>query len=172
MLLLNTYIKIMKKLLLFLGFIITVGCTQAQTNLAMPHYRILKADSTYSTWADLNPHKPVMLIYFSPDCPHCQHLTLEMKQKMSSLKNIQIVMITWSKDFDIRAIKDFYRDYGLKKYPGIVVGTEGYTYTVQRYFHIETTPYIAIYNKKGTPVKEFRKPPEMKDLIAAVKKAE
>jgi thiol-disulfide isomerase/thioredoxin len=164
----------MKKLILFLGLIISAGCIQAQTNLAIPHYHILKADSTMSSWADLNTHKPVMLIYFSPDCPHCQHLTLEMKQKMDNFKNIQIVMITFTRtEYPyMKMIRDFNRDYGLLKYKNITMGTEYPDYFVQRYFQIETTPYVAVYNKEGKLVKGFKKAPEMDDLIAAVKKAE
>lgn len=85
---------------------------------------------------------------------------------------MQIVMITWSNNFDIRAIKTFYHDFDLKKYPNIIVGTEGYTYTVQKYFQIETTPYIAVYNRSGKMVKGFAKAPTIEDLLAAVKKAE
>ena len=46
------------------------GCTQAQTkvNENIPPFKILKADSTWFTAANLKKDKPVMIIYFSPDC--------------------------------------------------------------------------------------------------------
>ena len=52
------------------------------------------------------------------------------------------------------------------------MGTEGYTYVVQRYYQVGTTPYIAIYDKKGKLSKTYTKPPEkIEELVAAVKKA-
>ncbi len=113
-----------------------------------------------------------MLIYFSPDCPHCQHLTEEMKAKMKELGDTQIVMITWSVNSDIQSIKNFVRDYDLKKYPNITVGTEGLTYAVLNYFHVGTTPYIAIYNSNGKLAKTFDKAPEIDKLVTTVKNAD
>ena len=120
-----------------------------------------------------------MLIYFGTDCPHCQKLTMEMKEKMNVLKNIQIVMVTFSKtEYPwMGMIKNFNRDYELSKYKNIVMGTEypeylalGF-YPVQRYYSIQTTPYIAIYNRSGKQTKAFPKEPKIADLVAAVKKA-
>jgi hypothetical protein len=96
---------------------------------------------------------------------------MEMKSKMKEIGDTQIVMITWSQNYNIAAIKKFYRDYGLKKYPNITMGTEGYSYTVLSYFEVKTTPYIAIYNPKGKLVKSFSKEPTADEVIAAVKKA-
>ncbi len=173
----------MKKLILFFSLLITAlgGQAQAVANnpeqpvkigTGIPAYRILTTDSNYATPANLKKHRKLMLIYFSPDCPHCQHLTEEMKPKIKELGDTQIVMITWSANFDIRAIKDFVRDYGLKKYPNITVGTEGYTFVVKNYFNVQTTPYIAIYNSNGKLAKAFDKGPEIDKLVTAVKNAD
>jgi hypothetical protein len=137
----------------------------------MPAYRILTTDSVYVTPADLKKHRRVMLIYFSPDCPHCQHLTMDMREKMKEFGDTQIVMITWSANYDIRAIKNFVRDFDLKKYPNIIVGTEGYSNFVMGYFNVKTTPYIAIYNDNGQLVKAFDKAPDMNVLVKTVKNA-
>lgn len=164
----------MKKLILFFSLIIgALGCHAQNENpgAAMPPYKILTTDSNWATPANLKHHKTV-LIYFSPDCPHCQHLTMEMRQKMKQFGDAQILMVTWSNNYDLRAIKSFVKEFDLKKYPNITVGTEGYTYQLQKYYHIETTPYIAVFNANGKLSKAFRKAPEKVDeLIAAVKAA-
>ncbi len=164
----------MKKLILLFSLIIAAGYCRAQSNdsigAAMPPYRILTTDSTWITPANLK-HQKTLLIYFSPDCPHCQHLTMEMRERMKKLSNTQILMITWSNNYDIRAIKNFVRDYNLKKYPNIVIGTEGYSYLVQKYFKIQTTPYVAVYNSDKKLVKAYSKAPEINEVIAAVSKA-
>ena len=169
MLLLNTPLKTMKKLLFFFGLIIAAGCSRAQTTPeAIPPYHILTTDSVYVTPKNLKPNKPVMVIYFAPDCSHCQHLMYEMKPVMKKLKNVQVVMITFVEQ--LQAIKTFYRDYNLAKYPNFTVGTEGYTYVVQKYYNVRSTPFIALYNRKGKLSKSFEKPPKMDELVADVKK--
>ncbi|MES2426364.1 MAG: thioredoxin-like domain-containing protein [Bacteroidota bacterium] len=161
----------MKKLIVFFSLILSVGCIRAQTPTTIPPYSIVTSDSMKATPASLK-HRRTMLIYFSPDCPHCQHLTMDMKPKMKEFGDTQIVMITWSNNYDIRAIKNFVKDYDLKKYPNITVGTEGYSYLVQKYYKIQTTPFVAIFNSNGHLVKSFTKDPEVSDLIKAVKTAD
>jgi thioredoxin-related protein len=166
-------IKLMKKLLLFLSLIITVGCCRAQTQTytpppVIPLYHILNTDSVYVTPANLKKNMPVMVIYFSPDCSHCQHLMYEMKSKMKAFENIQVVMITFAEP--LKATQVFYRDFDLKKYPNFTVGTEGYTMKVQKYYNVHTTPYIAIYDKNGKLAKAFEKAPTVDTLVAEVKK--
>ncbi|WP_158825537.1 TlpA family protein disulfide reductase [Mucilaginibacter lacusdianchii] len=169
----------MKKLLFILFALVTItGCTQAQNAQSdeksnpqiqkLAPYRILNTDSVYVTPAQLKKNKPVMLIYFSPDCSHCQHMMYEMQPKMKELANVQIVMITFT---SYPMIKAFYRDFGISRYPNITIGTEGYTYKVQQYYKVKTTPYIAIYDAKGKLVKTYEKPPKIEELIKVVKKA-
>ncbi|MBK0380274.1 TlpA family protein disulfide reductase [Mucilaginibacter segetis] len=161
----------MKKILLALSLFIIAGCSNAQTNSIPPTiapYRIQKMDNTYSTPADLKKNKPVMLIYFAPDCGHCQKLVYDMKPQMSKFKNIQVVMITFT---DIKMVKGFNHDFNLSAYPNFTLGTEGYGAEVQKYYHIRTTPYIAIYDRSGRLVKSFDKVPEISDLADAVQKA-
>lgn len=164
----------MKKLLLIISLIVFAGCTQAQQahNIEnIPPFKILKSDSTYFTPANLKKDKPVMIIYFAPDCSHCQHLVYEMKPKMKQFSNIQIVMVTFT-DFNmLKMLKNFNRDFDLAKYPNITVGTEGHTYVVQQYYQVKTTPYIAVYDHKGKLVKAYEKAPSMEELLITVKKA-
>jgi thioredoxin-related protein len=167
----NLHFKPMKKLLFFFALIIAAGCSNAQTNNpppVIPPYRILNTDSVYITPANLKKHKAVMIIYFSPDCTHCQHLMYEMKPKMAAFKDIQIVMITFTEQ--LKMIQTFYRDFGLAKYPNIIVGSEGRSYIVAKYYSINSTPYIAIYDKNGKLSKAYEKAPTVDELAKEVKK--
>jgi|GEM_PF-381555 len=173
-------LTMIKRLVFFLSLVIIAGCTNAQNKNdgTIAHYRILKPDSTFTSWTDLKKGEPAMLIYFGTDCPHCQKLTMEMTQQMNVFKNIQIVMVTFTRTNYpwMGMIKNFNRDYNLPKYKNIVMGTEypeylayGF-YPVQKYYAVQTTPYIAIYNRKGKLSKAFTKEPKIEDLAAAVKK--
>jgi hypothetical protein len=70
----------------------------------------------------------------------------------------------------LKAVQTFYNDFNLKKYPNFTVGTEGYTYVVQRYYEVKTTPYIAIYGKDGKLVKHIDNSPKVDDVMETVKK--
>lgn len=172
----RTFISNMKKLLLLAGLVITVLCIRAQdttNNKAIqniPPFKILKADSTWFTKANLKKNKPVMIIYFAPDCSHCQHLMYDMKPKMKEFNHVQIVMITFTDFGMLKMLKNFNRDFDLAKYKNLTVGTEGRTYVVQRYYQVRTTPYIAIYDRTGKLVKAYEKAPSMKELEETIKK--
>lgn len=160
-------------LFLLLGVTLTACSQDAPPNKDIPPYRILNTDSAYVTPANLKKNIPVMLVYFAPDCPHCQHLTQELIKHIKEFGNTQIMMITFvqpSRQF--KAMTKFVKDYGLKKYPNITVGTEGYTYLVQKFYQVSTTPYEAVYNKQHKLVQTFAKIPDIKDLVMAVKKSE
>lgn len=185
----------MKRLFLLLVLATAVSCTNAQKPSAdkkadtnnkqqvteeipadapvkprpIPSYRILTTDSVWVTPANLQKGKPVVIIYFSPDCSHCQRMMYEMKPKFTQLQNVQFVMITWSLKWDIRAIKEFRRDYGLKDFKNFTIGTEGYTKNVQDYYEVHTTPYIAMYDSKGKWVKGFDKVPKTEEVVASAK---
>lgn len=180
----------MKKILILLSLIITAGCSNAQNAghnadehkaeeqqtrskkdmMHIPHFHILTTDSVMITSANLKKNTPVMIIYFSPDCGHCQRMMYELKPKLNELKRIQVVMVTWSKDYDIRAIREFKRDYGLKDYPNFIIGTESYTMFVQKYFDVKSTPFIAVYDRKGNLSTTIPKMPKTSEILAAVKK--
>lgn len=164
----------MKRLLFALSLIIIAGCSRAQ-NIPpiIPQYKILTPDSVYRSNTDLKKDKPVMIIYFAPDCGHCQHLISELKPKMNELKKMQVVLIAFTRtEYPyLKLLKDFRRDYNLAKYPNVTMGTEYPTYKVQQYYHIRTTPYIAIYDKNGQLVKAFDKTPVLDELMATIKKA-
>lgn len=161
----------MKKLLLLLSFIVAVGCTQAQNNAKIqniPKYKILTPDSTYRTQANLKKAMPVMIIYFMPDCGHCQQLIYDMKERMKQdFSKVQIVLIT---DAMYKMVKGFHRDFGLSAYPNVTVGTEQGSYDILNYYGVKMTPYVAIYNRNGKLLKTFDKEPKVKDLAAVVKK--
>lgn len=162
-------------IILFLFGINNIQAQKTDSSTGLPHYRLLTKDSTYITQNNLKKGKPTMIIYFSPDCTHCQKLTYEFqdefakeaKAHLNTLKHVQIVMATWTQ---LKAIQVFYKDFGLEKYPNITVGTEGNTMTLLHFYNVSTTPYIAIYSKTGQLVKAFDKVPKLEDILAVLKK--
>jgi thiol-disulfide isomerase/thioredoxin len=159
-----------RKLVFILSLFITIN-TYAQNYAppsSIPPYHILTTRNVYVTPVALNKDKPVMIIYFSPDCTHCEHLMEILKPQMKFLKYVQVVMITYVQQ--MKPIEDFYKKYNLKKHPNFTVGTEGYSLVVQRYYQLRITPYIALYGRDHKLVKFYEKTPPIDELIANIKK--
>ena len=95
---------------------------------------------------------PVVLIYFSPDCDHCQNFTQDLVKNYNVVANKQVVMVTFQ---DMNMLKPFVTKYNLNQYLNFKVGTEGTSYVVRNYYKISSFPYIAIYDKTGKLVKTY-----------------
>ncbi|NIJ53890.1 TlpA family protein disulfide reductase [Dyadobacter arcticus] len=95
---------------------------------------------------------PVVLIYFSPDCDHCQDFTKDLVKNYNVVANKQVVMVTFQA---MDMLKPFVTQYGLASRSNFKVGTEGNSAIVQKYYQIRSFPYIAIYDKKGNLVKTY-----------------
>lgn len=111
----------------------------------VPPVEILLTDSTtVFKKADLNKKKPVLLIFFSPECEHCIHETETLLANMSSLKNVQILMASV---MELHLIKEFARKYNLNAYPNITVGRDK-NFFLPGFFDAGSVPVIALYDKK------------------------
>src|SRR5689334_2826097 len=98
------YFTGMKNILMILLIVLFSGNVMAQENggvapyrqfATIPQFKILLMDSTtWFTKAGLSSKKPTWIIYFSPDCGHCQIETEEIISNIKSLQNIQILLVT------------------------------------------------------------------------------
>ena len=179
----------MKRILFFVGLVAAMGCTQAQTTSQpaqattppapkpnidkIPAFKILNQDSVYVTNTILKKNKATVIIYFSPDCSHCQRMMYELKPYMKDFSNSQVIMVTFIQTTGpyMSLLREFRRDFNLKAYPNFITGTEYPDYRLQRYYQVATTPYIAIYDRKGKLVKAFDKVPKtIEEFVNVVKK--
>jgi cytochrome oxidase Cu insertion factor (SCO1/SenC/PrrC family) len=165
----------MKKIF-FLLFLFSYTITNAQQakdsslpvylkNPAIPSFSILTTDSATFTKNDLPKNKTVVLIYFSPDCSHCQYEAKQIVQYMDSLRD---VMFVWVSYHPLNEIKDFFTKYGLDKFKNVKIGRDT-KYFIPTYYKVENTPFIAIYNRQGVFSKEFREGAKAEELIRAIR---
>ncbi len=111
----------------------------------VPPVEILLTDSaTIFKKADLDKKKPVLLVFFSPDCDHCIHETEAILANIQSLKNVQIVMASV---LELHRIKGFAQKYNLSAYPNITVGRDK-NFFLPGFFDASSVPVIALYDKK------------------------
>lgn len=125
-----------------------IGCLERQplkTGLegrALPTFKLLLPDSTtFFNPADVPEGSPVVLFYFSPRCPYCHAQMEDIINNISSLQNIQFYLLT---SFPFEQWGDFSQQYGLNRYPNLVVGYD-YNHFFEKYFKTTVVPYLAIY---------------------------
>lgn len=158
--------KTLTVLSLLLGVIsINAQTTIKKTDRIAPFSLKLSDGKTY-TPAQLKKEATV-LIYFSPECDHCRHFTKDMLDNYKKLfSNKQVIMIT---HLSVEEVKNFEKDFDLKNYKNITVGTEERTFVVRNYYNITNFPFVALYNKQGKEVKIFAKSPSFNDVAKILK---
>lgn len=138
----------------------------AQTG-KLPPFQMVQANGKVFRAQDLPMGKPIVIIYFSPECDHCEKMMKEFKKKEASFNKASVAMIT---HLPVASVAKFVQQYGLKKYSNVYVGTEGSTFFVKNYYKIEHMPFIALHDKNGNLVKEYRNEGPLTDLINQLNK--
>ena len=147
----------MKKLLAMLVMVLFVCAAHAQATddndtippykktTKIPEFAILKPDSTWFTNKQLPANKPLVIIYFSPECGHCQMTAQEFVKDMDKLKNMELVWVSFHTP---QQIGEFAEAYKLKQFPNVVLGRDP-NYKIPVFYKIQFTPFMAVYDKKG-----------------------
>jgi thiol-disulfide isomerase/thioredoxin len=161
-----------KKLVLAAALLIQASFLMAQVDSTAPAYKryptippftLVQTDSTQLTKQDLPKHKQTLVMFFSPDCNHCQHQTEDMLADIDKLKNIEIVMATYQPFEEMVA---FYKKYALNKYSNIKLGRDD-KYFLPPFFRMQSLPYLALYDKKGKLVTTFEGNVKVDKLVKA-----
>ena len=106
-----------------------------------------------------------MIMFFSPDCDHCQKQTKELLAYKKELQNIQIMMVSV---LSYKDSKTFYNEYGLASMPNVKLGTDP-SYKLRQIYRLQTMPAMYVYNKTGTLAKAFVGNIDVPRIIDAVK---
>ena len=156
-------------LVLWVGFIniaVAQGVAASAKGGAIPPFKMLQTNGAYFSATDLPKGKPVVLIYFAPDCEHCQVLMNDLFKKVNELKTAELVLVTFK---PIEDVAGFEKAYSTHKYPNIKVGTEGTSFFLRYYYKIQNTPFTALYDKNGKALGAYRNKTDVDDLIKRVK---
>ena len=142
--------------LLFFSF------SQVSNSQSIPDFTIELTNGSMFTTKDLSKSKPTIIIYFAPDCEHCQALIKELIKKIKSFKNSQIILASFE---SLQQVSTFEKDYDLKAYPFIKTGIEKPVFFFRYYYHLENTPFTALYDKNGKYIISYQKQTPVGDLI-------
>ena len=117
-----------------------------------PSFKIYKApDSTAFTSGQLKKNKPFVLMFFNPDCDHCQKETKELLAYKEELKGLQIIMVSPAA---FGLIKSFYEEYNIASMPSIIMAQD-LNYTLGSRFQLRTYPSLFVYDASGKLAKAF-----------------
>lgn len=168
----NIYVKKISLLTAFICVLITANAQidSSAKNFAkyatVPTFNVYTVpDSSGFSNKKLDKSKSLVIMFFSPDCEHCQKETKELMAYKNELKNIQILMVSPS---SYPAIKQFYEDYGMAAMPNIKLGQD-VNYTLGSIYQIRTFPSMYVYDHNGKLVKAFVGNVDAPAIINAVK---
>jgi hypothetical protein len=131
----------------------------------IPSFNIITPDSIWYNRDSLPKNKPFVIIYFSPECGHCQYEAKEIVKHYDELKNITFL---WVSFHPLIAIQSFREQYGVDRFSNMIFGRDP-KYFLPAFFKVEFTPFIAVYNASGNFVKEFREGAKPEELLDAIK---
>ncbi len=129
----------------------------------LPPFRIMQSNNKVFKAEDLPMGKPIVMIYFSPECDHCHILMKDLLKRMSNFNKASIVMIT---HLPLSSVASFVKKYNLNKYSNVYVGTEGSTFFIKNYYKITEMPFMVLHTKNGDQVKLFREEGALPQLVA------
>ncbi|WP_421826383.1 peroxiredoxin family protein [Larkinella sp.] len=108
--------------------------------------------------------KAIAIIYFDPDCEHCQQEARAFRRQAGQLKEMAII---WVSSQPRQKLQHFARTYGLTALPKVTVGQISKE-TVYETFGFTTVPSILIYNTEGQLVKTYKGETKIEALTASL----
>lgn len=135
----------------------------------MPAFQMKLSSGKVFSSTELSSKKPTIIIYFAPDCEHCQVLMKQLFNKISAFKNTGIVMVTFE---SLQSVAGFEKQFQTLKYPDIKVGMEVPVFFFRKYYQLEHTPFTALFDKNKKLIVSYKEYTPLDDLIKKLKSLE
>lgn len=110
----------------------------------VPSFNLLLLDGKRFNTSSIPAGKPIVLFYFTPNCPFCRAQMKEIVDEIESLRGIIVCAITTGPYSDARKFYDYYK---LARYRNIIVAGDLEFY-FEKYFKIDRVPYLVIYDEE------------------------
>jgi thioredoxin-related protein len=166
----------MKKVLFLFIIVLKINSVHAQDydtippyqkdSLHIPSFTVLNTDSIYKSDKIIPKDKPVVIIYFSPECGHCQITADEFSKRMRDMKDIYFVWVSYY--YPLSEVKEFAKKFNLQQFNNILIGKLS-DYSLPSYYRIKFTPFMAVYNKEHHLIKTYQQGTEADTLISLLK---
>lgn len=154
------------RLTFLLGILSWVSTSQLLVAQNIPPFKMQLTNGKIFTAEDLSKQKPSIIIYFAPDCEHCQALIHSLLSRANDFKNSQIVLVSFE---PLKMVSNFESAYHLDDYKNIKCGTEIPTFYFKNLFALDKTPFTALYSEKGKLIVSYRDVTPIADLVDHLK---
>ena len=151
---------------IFFCFFVILFFPSRMSSQTIPPFKMTLSNNKIFKAGDLPKGKPLVLIYFDPDCDHCQKLMTELFKKINSFKKTEMVLITFKPVAEVAA---FEKKYNTSKYANMRVGTEGTLFYLKNYYKLVKMPFTALYDSGGNYISSYRDETPVDDLISRLK---
>jgi hypothetical protein len=152
--------------ILILGFFFILN-SYGQSD-KVPPFRMMMANNKIFRAEDFPIGKPMLIVYFSPECEDCHVFIEGMLNRISDFKNVSIALVTYMTG-DI--VTKYVVKNSLNMYTNIYVGTEGNTLFLKNYYNIINFPYVVLYNKEGDLIVKYTtRKVDIDDLVSRIRK--
>jgi thiol-disulfide isomerase/thioredoxin len=120
------------------------GCAFYEKKRAdLPSINLLMIDSTVINTGNIPEGKPIVMMFFSPECKHCQYETESLLQNAQLFKNILFYLISAD---PLEKIKSYSTYFHLTNYPNFIPVMDN-TFSLFYQLKPDFVPYFFIYNK-------------------------
>jgi protein-disulfide isomerase len=161
----------------FIAVITIFGCfAKAQTPIdttpqflktkTVPGFKILLMDSsTYFYKYQLKKNTPTVIVYFNPDCDHCQQDAKKIVDTIKAFQQVQFVFVSYA---PFAEIKKFAINFKLNEQSNIKVGRDE-KYFIPNFYKVRFTPFVAVYDVAGGLMRVYEGGTTMKKLAELIK---
>ena len=133
----------------------------------VPPFQMVQANGKIFRAQDLPMGKPILLVYFSPDCDHCEKMLKTFFKQATNFQKASVAFITY---LPVDRVSKFTTDYQLAKYANMYAGTEGSPFFIRNYYRIKALPFAALYTKNGDYVASYEKDVDLSSLAEKLKR--
>jgi thioredoxin-related protein len=154
----------MRILLLFL--FLTIASIKLSAQQKVPAFRMSLSDGKLFHASSLPQGKPIIVIYFSPECDHCHVLMKEWFKHAGNFRKASVAMITF---LPLNSVALFEKEYNTKQHSNIITGTEGSAFFVRNYYKVLDLPFVALHDKNGNLISTYSKDIPLNTLAAKLK---
>jgi|YNPMSStandDraft_2_1061718.scaffolds.fasta_scaffold01045_7 thiol-disulfide isomerase/thioredoxin len=151
--------------------VITVLCSSAYAqnkkdfSPTFPQFEFYKPNGELFTNQNLQKGKATIVIFFDPDCDHCQKQASWIAASPESFKNAQLL---WVSTAEANAINTFGKTY-FPKFPAPVYFVKDKNYKFDSYFGYSVAPTILVYSSTGQLQKSFKNEVAVAELVKYIK---
>ncbi|GAO42928.1 TlpA family protein disulfide reductase [Flavihumibacter petaseus] len=131
----------------------------------VPPFELLGLDGKKINRDNLANRSGTLIMFFSPDCHHCQQQVDWLKEQLPAFEKYNLVLATYQ---PIEELQAFYDKYQMSAWKNLYIGRDE-KFFMPPYFRIGNLPFLALYDRKGKLLTSFEGTTEIKKVLDGFK---